>query len=176
MRRDPLVAALVAAVFGVLWSQWAAMGLAGIAEAAVRVLGLVIGGALVGTAVVRLRRLGDARSARSMFRSRRYVGVVAAEFVAIGAGIWLLGTGSAHIVPWIALVVGVHFVVFAVAISRQFWAAAVGLLAAAGAAEVVLAAGGSVGLVDLVGGATAAAALFLSASLRLVGTDRRGGT
>jgi len=74
MRRDPLVAALVAAVFGVLWSQWAAMGVAGIAEAAVRVLGLVIGGALVGTAVVRLRRLGDARTARSMFRSRRYVG------------------------------------------------------------------------------------------------------
>jgi len=72
-------------------------------------------------------------------RTRRYRLVVVAEVLAIGVGAPVLSvTGNALLVgPWVALVVGVHFVAFREAHRRRPDPAGIGLIAAAVAGAVV---------------------------------------
>jgi hypothetical protein len=113
--REALVGVVISGAFGIAWAQWAATGLGGLAATAVRLGGLAVGALLVGLAAVRfLRRATGPAGAggASMFASRSYRIVVAAEVIALfGGNIVLNGIGRNEYVPvWTALVVGVHFI------------------------------------------------------------------
>jgi hypothetical protein len=119
--RGVLTACIIAAAFGIAWALWGASGLPATVQGAVRAAGVAAGVIIIARAV-RLRRTAPA-SATSMFRSRQYRLVVAAEVVAIVAGLAGLAVAGAseYIAVWVAIVVGVHFLAFGRLISAFYY-------------------------------------------------------
>ena len=116
-----LTASIITAAFGIAWALWGAPGLPAAAQGPVAAAGIVAGVIIISRAV-RLRRTALAPST-SMFRSRQYRLVVAAEVVAIAAGLAGLAVAGAseYIVAWVAIVVGVHFLAFGRFISAFYY-------------------------------------------------------
>ena len=117
--RGVLTASIITAAFGIAWALWGASGLPAAAQGPVAAAGIVAGVIIIARAV-RLRRTAPA-PATSMFRSRQYRLVVAAEVVAIAAGLAALAVASEYIVAWVAIVVGVHFLAFGRFISAFYY-------------------------------------------------------
>jgi hypothetical protein len=111
---------MIAGVFGVMWTLWGASGLDEQAALIVRIVGIVIGAALIAGSIRAVRRIPGTAASGSMFSDTRYRIVVVAEVVAIVAGGMLLNaTGNPqYVCPWVAFVVGAHFLLF----GRIFWA------------------------------------------------------
>ncbi len=59
MQRGALIGATIAGVAGLAWSQWAAGGASGAMAVIIRVVGIALGLALVGAAVLRLRTVAS---------------------------------------------------------------------------------------------------------------------
>ena len=165
--RGVLTASIITAAFGIVWAVWGASGLPAAARGPVVAAGIVAGVIIISRAV-RLRRTAPA-PATSMFRSRQYRLVVAAEVVAIAAGLASLAVAGAseYIVAWVAIVVGVHFLAFGRFISAFYYP--LGALVTAGgiAGIAVGVAGGSAGAVEATAGLTAAASLLSGSAVRV---------
>jgi hypothetical protein len=164
---EALTGAMIAGGFGIAWVLWGASGLSGGPAVDVRVVGLVLGLAIVlGGALLqaRARRAGTTRpdAPGSLFASRSYRLVVLGEVIAlVGGGLLLGSTGhSEYAVAWYAFVVGVHFVLF----GRLFWAGfywlGAALIAAAVAGAIVGFTGGGPDAIRAVSALIAAASLF----------------
>ena len=165
--RGVLTACIIAAAFGIAWALWGASGLPAAVQGAVRAAGIAAGVIIIARAV-RLRRTAPA-PAISMFRSRQYRLVVAAEVVAIVAGLAGLAVAGAseYIAAWVAIVVGVHFLAFGRLISAFYYP--LGALVTIGgiAGIAVGVAGGSAGAVEATAGLTAAASLLSASAVRV---------
>jgi hypothetical protein len=162
-----LTASIITAAFGIGWALWGASGLPAAAQDAVVAAGVVAGVIIIGRAV-RLRRTAP-EPAASMFRSRPYRLVVAAEAVAIAAGLAGLAVAGAsqYITAWVAIVVGVHFLAFGRFISAFYYPLGAIVTAGGVAGIAVGAAGGSVGAVAATAGLTAAASLLAASAARV---------
>jgi hypothetical protein len=169
--RGALAGAVIAAIFGVAWSLWAATGLPDLAAVFVGVAGIVIG-LLIFVLALRLRRAtpSDDVHKGSLFSSRAYliiVGLMVVGFVAGSVVLSLLGLPQ-YRVAWIAAMVGGHFVAFA----RVFWTGFYRLGFALLLAAVVGTVAGIVTGDDLViiaaTGILAACSLFVAGALTLL--------
>ena len=163
---------MIAGVFGVMWTLWGASGLDEPAALVVRLVGIVIGVGLVAGSIRAVRRFPGTPGSGSLFSDTRYRIIVVAEVVAIAAGgIVLNATGNPqYVCPWVAPVVGIHFLVF----GRIFWAG-FALLGAVLVGAAVL--GTALGLVTGDGGIViattaliTAAAMFASGGRTLIST------
>jgi len=165
--RGVLTGCIIAAAFGTAWAGWGATGLPAAARGAVQAAGSVAGVIIIGRAV-RLRRTAP-EPATSMFRSRQFWLVVAAEAAAIAAGLIVLAVAGVreYAAAWVAVVVGVHFLAFGRFISAFYYP--LGALVTAGgiAGIVVGVAGGSAGAVEATAGLTAAACLLSASAARV---------
>lgn len=152
---------LVGAFFGALFVVLNAglLGTVGHVVAAVVAIAAV---AVVILAYLRVRRSTGSTGMFEMTRSYRVV--VGVEVVALVVGIAVLGRFAPQLnVPWIVLVVGLHFLAFA-----RWWPDGAGVFAVLGAAMVVLALAG--GVVGVLGGPDSApVAQFVSGFLTGVG-------
>jgi hypothetical protein len=163
--RGALVGAMISSVFGAAWTAWGASGFSGAVSGLIRLAGLVVG-AIILLWCTRLWRgapRGDQPAeSGSMFSSRGYRLVVAAEIAALVAGNALLAASGQreYIIAWVATVVGIHFLAF----GRLFWAGFYWLgaaLIAAGIAGVAVGlAGGGASRIEAVSGLIAATSLF----------------
>lgn len=162
--RTTLVATIIEGGFGIGWIEWGAADLSAKAWIAVRVVGAVVGIAIIARAI-RLRRADPGPAEPSMFASRGYRLVVAAEVVALVAGsIALIATGRAEFqIGWVALVVGVHFVGFGKLFAARYHVLGGALIVAAIAGLVVGLAGGGIVLTQAVTGFIAGVSMFLAA-------------
>lgn len=117
--RGALVGVVITAIFGILWTLWGASGLGDPIALVVRLVGVVIGAALVAGSIRAVRKLTGGPGPGSMLTDRRYRLIVVGEVVAIIiGGLLLSATGNAQYgCPWVAFVVGVHFLLF----GRIFW-------------------------------------------------------
>jgi hypothetical protein len=163
---------MIAGVFGAMWTLWGASGLGEPAALVVRLVGIVIGAGLIAGSVRAVRKVPGTPEPGSMFSDTRYRLVVVAEVVAIVVGGLLLNaTGNPqYVCPWVALVVGAHFLLF----GRIFWAG-FALLGAAlvGAALLGTILGlvtGDRGVVVATTALISAAALFAAGGRTLVAT------
>lgn len=122
--RDALVGVAVGAVFGVAWVFWGSGGLPSPVPLVVRTVAVVVAVALLVRMVMLLRSAppGAAAGGGSMFASRSYRLIVAAEVVALFAGnIGLQAFGvPQYVICWTAIVVGVHFLGFGRVFGRRF--------------------------------------------------------
>ena len=165
--RGVLTGCIIAAAFGIAWAVWGASGLPAAAQGAVVAAGIVAGVTIIGRAV-RLRRTAPAPAA-SMFRSRQYRLVVAAEAAAIAAGLAGLAIAGAgeYTAAWVAIAAGVHFLAFGRFISAFYYPLGA-LVTAGGIAGIAAgAAGGSAGAVAATAGLTAAACLLSGSAARV---------
>jgi hypothetical protein len=165
--RGVLTASIITAAFGTAWALWGASGLPAAAQGPVTATGIVAGVIIISRAV-RLRRTAPAPAA-SMFRSRQYRLVVAAEVAAIAAGLAGLAVAGAseYIAAWVAIVVGVHFLAFGRFISAFYYPLGALVTAGGTAGIAVGAAGGSAGAVEATAGLTAAASLLSGSAVRV---------
>ncbi|HEX3779351.1 MAG TPA: hypothetical protein VHX38_06765 [Pseudonocardiaceae bacterium] len=171
--RGALVGSIISAAFGIGWCQWGAFGITGTAAIVVRVLGAVLGVALIVGCVRARRELrtdpAGAAGSRSMFAARGYRIVVLIEVIALAGGAAVFGvTGrTEYQIAWFALVVGVHFVAFGRLFATRFYLLGAALIAAAVLGTVIGLAGGSAGLVEAVTGFASAVSLFVAAILTI---------
>jgi hypothetical protein len=128
-------------------------------------IGVVVG-LLILVPTVRARRLAPAGRSSSVFSTRRYRLVLLGELAAIIAGTFVLARlgWSPFIPPWVAFVVGMHFLGF----GRFFWGGFYllgGALVGAGVVGTIvgLAGAGRDGVV-VTTGVLAAASLFASSA------------
>lgn len=163
--RGALIATIIEGGFGIGWIEWGTANLTSTAWIAVRVVGAVIGLVIIARAV-RLRRAGTGSAQPSMFASRGYRLVVAAEVVALVAGsIALIATDHAEFqIAWVAFVVGVHFVGFGKLFAARYYALGGALIVAALAGLVLGLAGGGIGLTQAVTGFVAGLSMFVAAA------------
>jgi hypothetical protein len=167
--RAAYVGITIAAIFGVGWAQWAASGLGGVVGVIVRIVSVVLAVVLIVAAARRARQAP--RTTRSLFSSRTYWIVVAVEVVLLFVGAFLLQTLAlpVFVAPWIAFIVGVHFLMFGRFFQRSFYWVG-GAIVVAGIVGFAL---GIVGLganaVVAVTGLVVAAVLFLAAARGLLG-------
>jgi hypothetical protein len=161
--RNALIAAIIEGGFGIGWIEWGAASLTGSAWTAVRVVGAIIGLVIIARAV-RLRRANSGPAEVSMFASRDYRVVVAAEVIALVAGSFaLIATGWAgYQIVWVALVVGVHFVVFGRQFAARYYVLGGALIVAAIAGLVAGIAGGGAALTAPVTGLAAGVCMFVA--------------
>jgi hypothetical protein len=110
------VASLIAAVLGELFIQLTAGSLPPALVVPVRILGVLAFFAVVWYAVVRQRPSAPERYRRPRTALRNYYIGLGLLILALPAGIWLFTEVlpvPALIVPWLVVLVGVHFVPFA---------------------------------------------------------------
>ncbi len=182
--RGALVGAGISAIFGVVWTEWAASGLVGSAAPAVRIVGLVVA-VLVVCWCASLLAAGQwvngpvsrgtaRRGSTSMFSSPRYLLVVAVEVVAIGGGNKVLtATGhTKYAIVLAAIVVGTHFVALGWLFFGGFYWLGGALIFAGLMGTVVGLAGGEVGAVKASTGLIAATSLFGSGGWALAAQSR----
>ncbi len=174
LSRDVLTASIISAAFGIGWALWGASGLSTGVQGVVRILAIVVGIVIIVRAV-RLRRSAWS-PATPGFRTRGYRTVVAAEAVAILAGIFALalsGNGQ-YVAAWIAVVVGLHFIAFGRLFARMYYTFGAVVTAGGVAAALVGLAGGGVAAVEATAGLVAATSLFAAAAWRIF--PRRSGS
>lgn len=168
--KNALIGSIISAGFGIGWVEWGTLNLGGKASTAIRVVGVVIGVVLIVRSIRFRRRQRAAQRANpgpaepSMFASRGYRLVVAAEVVGLVAGYLLLGAlGQAtYQIVWFALVVGVHFIGFGRLFAFRFYFVGAALIVAALAGLIVGLAGGGITLVQAVTGFAAGLTLFVT--------------
>ncbi|HEV7470483.1 MAG TPA: hypothetical protein VGO23_11960 [Pseudonocardia sp.] len=163
--RGALVGAAIAGVFGALWALWGASGLAAPASTIVRVAGILLGLAVVVEALRGVRTAPRSGGDGSMFRTPRYRLIVLGEVIALVVGGVVLGRVGLpqYVCPWVALVVGAHFLAFGRAFWRGFYLIGLAFVGAALVGTVVGLVGGAPGAV------IATTALISSASLLVAG-------
>lgn len=166
VRRGELIGAVIAGVAGLAWAQWAAGGASGATAMVIRVVGIVLGLALVIAAVRQLRGVASGDRG-TLFSARGYQLTVVAEVAALfGGGALLNATGNGqYVIAWYAFVVGVHFVVFGRMFHRRFYGLGVAMIVAAVAGAVAGPAGGGPNAILLVSGLLSAASLFVVGAL-----------
>jgi hypothetical protein len=164
MSRDA-TAGLVGAVFGLVFVLVNAGGLASPFDLLVRVLAVV---AFVSVFLLLRRGVATPMPDAGQRALRIYAVAVAAELVALFGGTLLLrNTGHEELsLPWVVIVVGVHFVPLGWAFRARFFHVLAGVLVALGVAGAVLAlAGASSAAVSFVSGVGAGATLLAFAAL-----------
>jgi hypothetical protein len=169
LERDGLPGVLIAGGFGVGWALWAASGFSGAAAAGVRIAGAIVGAGIVIVALVSYRRAAASaptadRGSGSMFASRGYRVVVAAELVALVAGNALLGVNgqNGYVAAWTAFVVGAHFIGLGRLFTPMFYVLGAAFIAAATVGAAYGLTSGNVQSVRGWTGLIAAASLFLA--------------
>jgi hypothetical protein len=168
--KNALIGSIISAGFGIGWVEWGTLNLGGKASTAIRIVGVVIGVVLIVRSIRFRRKQRAAQRANpgpaepSMFASRGYRLVVAAEVVALVAGYLLLGALGAgtYQIVWFALVVGVHFVGFGRLFAFRFYFVGAALIVAAIAGLIAGIAGGGVAIVQAVTGFAAGLTLFIT--------------
>ncbi len=165
--QDALRGAAVAGAFGLAWTQWGASGLPTTSSTSVRVIGIVVGVAIIARSL-RYRRRAPAPS-QSMFRSRAYQVTVLGEAVALLVGIVALAASGEprYIVAWVAAVVGLHFIALA-RFGDLPYALGTEVLAAGVAGAVAGFAGAGTGTIEAISALLAAAGLFGAGIMTLV--------
>jgi hypothetical protein len=164
-----LVGLLVCVAFGVVFVEVNSGGLTDPWPLVVRVAGAVVALVLLaGVAVLAREPVAPLAEDHRGFVDRRYWAIVAGEGVALFAGLVVinavLGANSVA-VAWIAVVVGVHFVLLArVWHIPSFTVLGVGQTVLGVAGFVLGAAGASAGTIGLVSGVCSGVALFAMAA------------
>ena len=171
--RGALLGALVMAGFGIGWTAWGAGVLGRGAATALQIAGLGVGLLLIIAAVRRLRQ-SPPGSGISMVGTRSYWTLVAAEAVAIAAGLAILGAmgASRYSAAWVATVVGVHFLAFGRLFWRGFLLVGASLLAGSALALGLGLAGAGDSVVVAVAALAAAAVLFVTAAFGIEAAGR----
>jgi hypothetical protein len=168
--KNALIGSIISAGFGIGWVEWGTLNLGGKASTAIRIVGVVIGVVLI-VRSIRFRRKQRATQRAnpgpaepSMFASRGYRLVVAAEVIALVAGYLLLGALGAgtYQIVWFALIVGVHFIGFGRLFAFRFYFVGAALIVAALAGLIAGIAGGGIALVQAVTGFAAGLTLFIT--------------
>lgn len=169
--RPTLTGVMICGIFGIAWAAWGASGLSSATAIVVRIVGVLLG-VLIIIRSARLRRSAPA-GRESMFKSSRYWLVLAAEIAAIAAGAVILrATGhQAYISPWIAMVVGVHFLGFGRLFAAAFYAVGAAVIIAAIAGAAVGLAGAGTHGIEATTGLITAASLFAAGGWRLAQAD-----
>ncbi len=129
---------------------------------------LIVGVVTIGP-TLRLRRQTPPDPA-PVVRSHAFWVVVAVEVVAIAVGIpalTLSGHGK-YVAPWVAAVVGLHFLAFGRLIGRFWYPVGAVLLAGAAAGAAVGATGAGVGAVEAISGLIASATLLTASGYRAI--------
>lgn len=174
--RNALIGSIISAGFGIGWVEWGTLNLGGTASTVIRIVGVVIGVVLI-VRGIRLRRQQRAAqranpgpAERSLFASRGYRLVVAAEAAALIAGYLVLGAlhQEAYQITWFALVVGVHFIGFGRLFAFRFYYVGAALVLAALAGTIVGLAGGSIALVQAITGFASGLTLFVTPLVTIV--------
>lgn len=167
---------MIAAGFGIGWTVWGASGLTGTPATVVSVLGIVAGVVILARAN-RLRCSTHVAAQPSWFRSRGYWIVVALELAAVIIGAMILGAASEqrYIAPWVAAVVGVHFLAFGRLFAWLWYLLGALLIAGAIAALIVGMGGGSAGAIRATAGLSAAATLLIASAWSLARHHRLTG-
>lgn len=168
--KNALIGSIISAGFGIGWIEWGTLNLGGNASTAIRIVGVVIGVVLIVRSIrFRRRQRAEQRTnpgpaERSMFASRGYRLVVAAEVVALIGGYLILGAvhQEAYQITWFALVVGVHFIGFGRLFAFRFYFVGAALVVAALAGTIVGLAGGSIVLVQAITGFASGLTLFIT--------------
>lgn len=162
---------MISAAFAVAWAMWGASGLASGAATVIRVVAVLAGLTLIGRCIaLRGSSPGGTRDG-SMFSSRAYRRIVAAEIIALfGGGALLSATGeTAYTIAWFALIVGAHFLLFGRAFWTGFYLVGAVLICAALAGALTGLTGGSAADIRAVTGLAAAADLFLAGAWTVLG-------
>jgi hypothetical protein len=168
--KNALIGSIISAGFGIGWIEWGTLNLGGTASTAIRIVGVVIGVALIVRGIRFRRRQRAAQRANpgpaepSMFAARGYRLVVAAEVVALVAGYLVLGAvhQATYQICWFALVVGVHFIGFGRLFVARFYLLGTVLVGAALAGTIVGLAGGGIAVVQAVTGFASGLSLFVT--------------
>jgi hypothetical protein len=170
--RNALVGAIIEGGFGIGWIEWGTAGLSAKAWIAVRVVGAVIGLAIIARAV-RLRRAQPGNGEPSMFASPGYRLVVAAEMGAlvVGSVVLVVSNQVEFQIAWVAFVVGVHFLVFGRLFVTRFYYLGGALVVAAIAGLVIGLAGGGIALTQAVTGFASGVCMF-AAAIQVLSTQR----
>ena len=167
-----LIGSIISAAFGIGWVQWGAEKLTGTGSIVIRVVGGVIGLVVIIRCIrLRLASRGESGPAQqSMFASRGYRLVVAAEVIALIAGGLLLTAvhETEYQICWISLVVGVHFLGFGKLFVARYYYIGGALILAALAGTIIGLAGGGVTLVQAVTGFMSALVLLVAPAVTLV--------
>ncbi|BCJ39027.1 hypothetical protein Athai_65300 [Actinocatenispora thailandica] len=182
--RNPgqVVGSLVAIVFGVVFVVVNSGGLAAPWPVLVRIAGLAVAAVLLVALLAGRRRPapadtdraggGDGPGGSTFFGYRRFWLIVAAEAVALFAGLYVINGVLGHpevAVAWIAVVVGVHFFGLGWAFRLGRFHLLGAAMTALGVAGFVLdAAGAGAPVVSLVSGVLSGVALFAAAGYSLV--------
>lgn len=174
----------IALIFGLVFVEANSGGLPGSWAAIVRIAGVVVA-ALLAVAVALVVKKGAAPGVEGGgFNDRRYWNIVGVEALALFGGLAIINNvfeRPEFAVPWIAFVVGVHFVVLARAWKLNLFLPLGVVQAVLGVVGFVLAGSGvATGTVDAVAGvgsgvalfATVAAAVVVTRSSREVRADR----
>jgi hypothetical protein len=167
-----VLGSIIALVFGVVFVEVNSGGLPGSWPPVVRVTGAVVAIALL-AAVLRTARGGEAAGVPGGgFADRRYWNIVGVEGLALFGGLAVLNAvlgRPEYAVPWIALVVGVHFVVLGRAWHLTIFTWLGATQTALGAAGFALAAtGASTTTVEFVSGVLSGIALFATVAAALL--------
>ena len=163
--RNALIGAIIEGAFGIGWIEWGTANLTAKAWIAVRVVAAIIGLVIIARSV-RLRRAYSGPEEPSMFASRGYRLVVAAEVGALVVGsVVLIVSGQAEYqIAWVAFVVGVHFVGFGKLFAARYYVLGGALVVAALAGVVIGLTGGGIALTEAVTGFAAGVSMFLAAA------------
>lgn len=163
----PTRASVILLIFGCVFVAAGARGLHSGLQAAVRIVA-VVAALVLFTALSRVRKA----AAPGPRPGRWFWMIVAAELVALAAGLVVINAvARAHALslPWIAVVVGVHFFAFIPLWRARFYAVLGVVVTVLGAAGFVLYAAGAPALaVQAVSGIGPGAALYLAAADPLV--------
>jgi hypothetical protein len=173
LRVGVVVGSLVGVVFGLVFVVVNSGGLPGGWPLVVRVAGAVVAAVLLaGTVWVARRGEVEGEVPSGGFAGRRYWNIVGLEGLALFGGLVLINGvlgQSRYAVPWIAVVVGVHFVLLGQAwrLPLHRWTGVV--QTALGLAGFALAAAGAaVATVELVAGVLSGVALFTMVAIGIL--------
>lgn len=151
-------------------SEW----LTGATAVAVRVVGIVLGVAIMARSARLRRSAGAGAGAGSMIGSRAYLAVVALEVVALVAGALVLGSlgEGAYVPACYAAVVGAPFLAFGHFFHASFYWLGAALLVGGLAATLVGLSGGGQRGVEVTSGLIAAASLLTAGGWKVLAPSR----
>jgi hypothetical protein len=170
-RAGVVMGSLVGVVFGLVFIEVNSGGLPGSWPLVVRVAGAVVAAVLL-AGVVWVGRRGTVKEVEAPaggFTGRRYWNIVGLEGLALFGGLVVINGvfgRPEYAVPWIALVVGVHFVALALAWRIRLYHGLGIVQTLLGLAGFVLAAtGAAVSTVNLVAGVLSGVALYATVAV-----------